>query len=82
MRDPGYIDALLEVVTGYKVSVIVPTIGPELPTLSEHRKRFSEHGCTVLVSSPCLVRIANDKWLTVREFFFQGIQGAKVLPTR
>ena len=74
VRDPGYIDALLEAVTAYKVSVIVPTIDPELPTLSEHRERFSEHGCTVLVSSPCLVRIANDKWLTFREFSARGFR--------
>ena len=68
VRGPGYIDALLEAVTAYKVSLIVPTIDLELPTLSEDHERFGEHGCTVLVSSPCLVRIANDKWPTFREF--------------
>lgn len=74
VRDPRYVDALLDAVTAYRVSLIVPTIDPELATLSEHRERFTEHGCTVLVSNPGLVRIANDKWLTFREFSARGFR--------
>lgn len=72
VSDPSYSPSLLDAVGEFEISLIVPTIDPELPRLAEHRRVFQEHGCLALVSSPELVCIANDKWLTVREFSARG----------
>jgi carbamoyl-phosphate synthase large subunit len=72
--DPSYIDALLDLVTKYEVSTLVPTIDPELLKLAENRGRFAQHGCIPVISTPEFVRITNDKWLTVQEFAALGFK--------
>jgi carbamoyl-phosphate synthase large subunit len=67
VRDVGYVDALLRIVQEENVSLIVPTIDPELLPLSESAPVFASHGCHVLISLPAFVQMSHDKWLTVQE---------------
>lgn len=64
VTDPGYIDRLLEICRDNGVSMIVPTIDPELLPLSRSRARFEAIGTDVVVSGPALVEIARDKLAT------------------
>jgi carbamoyl-phosphate synthase large subunit len=56
--DPGFADALLEIVDREEVDVVLPQSSHDLPGLAEHRERFS---VPVLVSSPETVHRSNDK---------------------
>jgi carbamoylphosphate synthase large subunit len=56
--DPGYADAVLEVVERERVDVVLPQSSFDLPGLAAARERFP---VPVLVSSPETVRRSNDK---------------------
>jgi carbamoyl-phosphate synthase large subunit len=62
--DPGYADAVLEICRQQAVSLVVPTIDPELLPLSLARERFAAIGCTVATSGPALIAMARDKLST------------------
>lgn len=77
VNSPDYIPALLAQVDKNGVRLIVPTIDTELLVLAKHIEAFAKHDCVVLVSSPELVRIARDKWLTVQTFSSAGYATAR-----
>jgi carbamoyl-phosphate synthase large subunit len=56
--DPGYADAVLEIVEREGVEVVLPQSSFDLPGLAEARRRFP---VPVLVSAPETVRRSNDK---------------------
>jgi carbamoyl-phosphate synthase large subunit len=56
--DPGFADAVLDVVERESVDVVLPQSSFDLPGLAEARERFP---VPVLVSSPETVRRSNDK---------------------
>ncbi|HXR12496.1 MAG TPA: hypothetical protein VN770_09390, partial [Gaiellaceae bacterium] len=56
--DPGYADAVLELVERERVDVVLPQSSFDLPGLAGARERFP---VPVLVSSPETVRRSNDK---------------------
>ena len=56
--DPGYPDAILDLVERERVDVVLPQSSFDLQALAEARERFS---VPVLVSSPETVRRSNDK---------------------
>ncbi len=58
---PGYISQLLSVVKKYKVKLLIPTVDLDLKILARNKPKFSEAGCNVLVSSPDVVDICQDK---------------------
>jgi carbamoyl-phosphate synthase large subunit len=56
--DPGFVDAMLDVVAREAVDVVLPQSSFDLQALSEQRDRFD---VPVLVSSPDAIRRSNDK---------------------
>lgn len=70
---PGYVSALLEICAQHKVDLLVPTIDPELASLSEAAAAFAKIGTRVVVSSPDAVRIARDKFATTQALAKAGI---------
>src|SRR5213080_272370 len=58
-RDPGFADALLDIVRRENIDCVLPQSSFDLLALSEARERFM--GTTVLVSPPDAIRTANDK---------------------
>src|SRR5215211_101167 len=57
--DPGFADAVLDVVRRENVDVLLPQSSHDLLGLSEARERFM--GTTVMVSPPGAIRTSNDK---------------------
>ena len=65
-KDPAFISRLLEVLTKEKCSLFFAGMDAELPKLAENRERFREAGITLVVSTPEVVEIADNKLLTTR----------------
>ena len=61
-REPGFADALLDIVRRENIDCILPQSSFDLLAVSEARERFM--GTTVLVSPPDAIRPANDKAAT------------------
>jgi carbamoyl-phosphate synthase large subunit len=60
--DPGFVDAVLDIVRRENVDVVLPQSSFDLLALAEARERFM--ATTVLVSPPEAIRAANDKAAT------------------
>lgn len=75
--DPGYVGALLDLCQRQGVSLVIPTIDPELPPISRQRARFEAIGAWPAVSDPALIEIAGDKLATARFFAQHGIPGPR-----
>lgn len=64
VRDPRFIQSILDVAAQEGVRLIIPTIDTELPIYAEHRALFHSRGIQVAISGPQTIRIANDKHTT------------------
>lgn len=78
--DSGYVDAVLEICRENGVTLVVPTIDPELYPLALASDRFAAIGTTVSVSGARLVGIARDKFLTAEFLATHGIPAPRTAP--
>jgi carbamoyl-phosphate synthase large subunit len=78
--DPAFVPALFDLCREHSISLLVPTIDPELLPLAENRAAFERIGTTVAVSAPELVRIARDKIALANFLNGLGIASPKILP--
>jgi len=69
-----YIRQLLDIVAGYKVRLIVPTVDLDLGILARNKHRFESLGCKVLVSDPKVIEICQDKRKTFRFLTKHGFE--------
>ena len=63
---PGYIKQLLSIVKANSVKLLVPTVDLDLKRLARNKPKFAAMGCRVLVSTPQVVDICQDKRKTYR----------------
>jgi len=70
--DPGFADAILDLVERERVNVVLPQSSFDLEGLAEHRDRFP---VPVLVSRPDTIRRSNDKAETYALLRRLGIRG-------
>jgi carbamoyl-phosphate synthase large subunit len=68
----GYIRQLLSIVKTNKVKLLVPTVDLDLKVLARNKPKFAAAGCRVLVSSPDVVDICQDKRKTYRFLLKNG----------
>lgn len=62
----GYITQLLSIVKNNRVKLLMPTVDLDLKLLAQNRSKFAALDCRVLVSSPEVLDICQDKRLTYR----------------
>lgn len=74
MKDPAYIDNLLEICKEDKIDLIIPTIDTDLLVLSENEERFDLVGTKVMVSAPNKISICRDKNNTYQFFVDCGLK--------
>lgn len=66
IEDRSYIRELLAIVKANRVRLLIPTVDLDLKILSRSRDKFAALGCCVLVSSPQVIDICQDKRKTYR----------------
>ena len=64
MKDPQYIQCLLNICEKDEIDLVIPTIDTDLLVLSESKERFHQAGTRVMISTPEMIRICRDKNLT------------------
>ena len=62
----GYLQDLLNIVKTDKVDLIVPTVDLDLKLLAANKQKFEKLGCKVLISSPEVIDICQDKRKTFK----------------
>ena len=68
----GYIKQLLSIVKANNVKLLVPTVDLYLKLLAKNKPKFAAMGCCVLVSTPEVVDICQDKRKTYRFLLKNG----------
>jgi len=66
VRHPEYLDEILGIVARERVNLLVPTTDLDLQLLADNKAAFDALGCRVLVSSPQVIGICQDKRKTFR----------------
>ena len=73
MKDPGYMENLLQICKDDHINLLIPTIDTDLLLLSENKTRFESVGTKVMISAPDKVRICRDKNITSQFFVDCGL---------
>jgi HAD superfamily hydrolase (TIGR01549 family) len=68
MRDPGYIQNVLDICLSEHIDLLIPTIDTDLLVLSENKETFEAIGTRVMISAPDKIRICRDK-NNISQFF-------------
>jgi carbamoyl-phosphate synthase large subunit len=63
-NSPEYVPTLLDILKKENCRLMFPGLDAELPVLAAQREAFQKEGITLVVSSPEVVEIADDKQLT------------------
>lgn len=73
VKDPNYINRLLEICEKEKIDLLFPGLDAELMSLSLHREAFNAIGTTVVVSDPRVITISNNKQETYNQLVKAGV---------
>ena len=79
---PRYIKQLLSIVKANKVKLLVPTVDLDLKVLARNKPKFTAAGCRVLVSTPQVVDICQDKRKTYQFLAKNGFDTALTMSVR
>lgn len=77
MRDPQYIQQLVDICVGDKIDLVVPTIDTDLLILSQNVDAFEKVGTKVLISKPDKILICRDKNNTGKFFESCGLKAPR-----
>lgn len=73
MKDPGYIQNLLDICVADRIDLLIPTIDTDLLILSENKEKFEAIDTRVMISTPDKIRICRDKNNTSQFFVDCGL---------
>lgn len=73
MKNPEYIDNLLQICKDDSIDLLIPTIDTDLMVLSENKEKFETAGTRVMISAPDKIRICRDKNITSQFFVDCGL---------
>ena len=73
MKDPSYIDNLLQICKEDLIDLLIPTIDTDLLVLSENKEKFEAIGTRVMISAPDKIKICRDKNNTSQFFVDCGL---------
>jgi len=77
MKDPAYIDELIDICKDDAIDLLIPTIDTDLLVLSQNVSRFEAIGTKVLISKPDKIAICRDKNNTGEFFESCGVKAPK-----
>lgn len=73
MKDPGYIQNLLNICVADHINLLIPTIDTDLLVLAENRDKFEHIGTKVMISAPDKIYLCRDKNNTSQFFVDCGL---------
>ena len=73
MKDPQYIQNLIDICREDQIDLLIPTIDTDLLVLSENKEKFEMIGTRVMISAPDKIRICRDKNNTSQFFVDCGL---------
>ena len=73
MKDPSYIQNLLDICSADHIDLLIPTIDTDLLVLSENKEKFDAIGTRVMISAPDKIGICRDKNNTSQFFVDCGL---------
>lgn len=73
MKDPSYIQSLLDICLSDHIDLLIPTIDTDLLVLAENKEKFEAIGTRVMISAPDKIRICRDKNNTSQFFVDCGL---------
>lgn len=71
---PDFVERLIQICEREKCALVLPGLDAELPVLSRARAQFGDAGVTVVVSTPEVVQISDDKLATFQFLTKHGFQ--------
>ena len=74
IKHAGYIRQLLSIIKNNGVNLLVPTVDLDLKLLAQNNSKFEQLGCRILVSSPEVIDICQDKRQTYRFLIKNGFE--------
>lgn len=77
MKEPQYIDELLDICKADNIDIVIPTIDTDLLVLAYSKDKFEQIGTKVLISSPDMIAICRDKNYTADFFILCGVKAPK-----
>lgn len=77
MKEPQYINELLNICKNDCIDMVIPTIDTDLLILSQNKDRFEQIGTRVLISRPEMIAICRDKNYTADFFVSCGVKAPK-----
>lgn len=77
LTDPSYLDTILSICRQFEIQAVVSLFDLELPILASAQERFAKEGIRILVSSPQVINICNDKWKTSQFLETAGLLAPK-----
>lgn len=75
--DESYIDFLIDYCQKNSIEAIISCFDIDLPVLAANKSRFLSCGIKVIVSSPEVIHICNDKWLTYQKVSDIGLKSPR-----
>jgi carbamoyl-phosphate synthase large subunit len=78
----NYIKQLLSIVKTNKVKLLIPTVDLDLKLLAQNKPKFAAIGCCVLVSTPDVIDICQDKRKTYRFLLRNGFNTPVTMSAR
>jgi len=79
---PDYIKQLLSIVKSNKINLLVPTVDLDLKLLARNKPKFASMGCCVLISTPEVVDICQDKRKTCHFLLENGFDTPVTMSVR
>ncbi|MFI2765852.1 ATP-grasp domain-containing protein [Ruegeria faecimaris] len=76
---PDYATSILEIVRQHGVSLVIPTIDPELMPLAQAAPAFANLGARVHVSPVNVIEVVRDKRLTIQKLSEAGVPVPRTL---
>lgn len=77
VKEQEYLDSIIDICVKNKITLIIPTIDPELIILAQNEKKLLEYGIKAVISSPEFIKKCRDKRQIHLLFEDLGIKIAK-----
>jgi carbamoyl-phosphate synthase large subunit len=77
LTDPSYLNTILSICRQFEIKAVISLFDLELPILANAREQFAKEGIQILVSSPQVIEICNDKWKTSQFLETAGLHAPK-----